>query len=344
MSLSRREFFAKTGVSAAAMTVFASGIATLKANPLGLPIGSQTYPHRVRIACGDFVGLLKDMKAIGIEVIELCDPWHYADFKSLVDGKATRKMLDDNGIKAISAHVGMDSYRTKYADVVKWAHDVGLVQLSTADLGGKTNNGWTTEDEVKRAAAEYSQIGLNSKKEGFQQALHNETFANSRLVDGRLTYPILLQSLDPAVGMQFQMSSMTTVGDPIAYFNLYPGRFVSAHLQGVDPSQGMRASTAGVPAVKSAAAAAPAKAAPTDPCVALRGSASAPGGASARQAAPGRGNLPAAPPQLALGEDRVDWPKIFAAAKTGGMKNFFVEQTWDLTKKSVAYLKTLNVV
>ena len=37
-----------------------------------------------------------------------------------------------------------------------------------------------------------------------------EALANSRLVDGRLTYPILLQSLDPAVGMQFQMSSMTT--------------------------------------------------------------------------------------------------------------------------------------
>ena len=45
---------------------------------------------------------------------------------------------------------------------------------------------------------------------------------------------------------------------------------------------------------------------------------------------------------LALGEDTADWPAIFAAAKLGGMKNFFIEQAWDLTVKSAAYLKTLS--
>jgi hypothetical protein len=46
---------------------------------------------------------------------------------------------------------------------------------------------------------------------------------------------------------------------------------------------------------------------------------------------------------LAVGKDSLDWPKIFAAAKTGGIKNYFVEQNWDLTVQSVAYLKTLTV-
>jgi hypothetical protein len=46
---------------------------------------------------------------------------------------------------------------------------------------------------------------------------------------------------------------------------------------------------------------------------------------------------------LAVGKDTVDWPKIFAAAKTGGVKNYFIEQAWDLTVQSAAYLKTLNV-
>jgi hypothetical protein len=27
----------------------------------------------------------------------------------------------------------------------------------------------------------------------------------------------------------------------------------------------------------------------------------------------------------------------------GGVKNYFVEQTWELTEQSVAYLKSLNV-
>jgi sugar phosphate isomerase/epimerase len=48
-------------------------------------------------------------------------------------------------------------------------------------------------------------------------------------------------------------------------------------------------------------------------------------------------------PQVALGQGSIDWVKTFTAAKVGGVKNYFVEQTWELTQKSVAYLKTLNV-
>jgi sugar phosphate isomerase/epimerase len=48
-------------------------------------------------------------------------------------------------------------------------------------------------------------------------------------------------------------------------------------------------------------------------------------------------------PQVALGQGSIDWVKTFTAAKVGGVKNFFVEQTWELTQQSVAYLKTLNV-
>jgi sugar phosphate isomerase/epimerase len=48
-------------------------------------------------------------------------------------------------------------------------------------------------------------------------------------------------------------------------------------------------------------------------------------------------------PQVALGKGSIDWRKTFTAAKVGGVKNYFVEQTWELTQQSVAYLKTLNV-
>jgi hypothetical protein len=48
-------------------------------------------------------------------------------------------------------------------------------------------------------------------------------------------------------------------------------------------------------------------------------------------------------PQVALGQGSIDWVKTFTAAKVGGVKNYFVEQNWELTKQSVAYLKTLNM-
>ena len=46
-------------------------------------------------------------------------------------------------------------------------------------------------------------------------------------------------------------------------------------------------------------------------------------------------------PQVPLGRGSIDWVKTFEAAKIGGVKNGFVEQSWELTQQSVAYLKTL---
>ena len=346
--LSRRDFFKKTAMNAAVMSVVASHVAKLKANPLGLPIGSQTYPHRTRIQCGDLAGLLKDMKAVGIDVIELCDPIGYVNngYKNIADGKATRKILDDNGIKAVSCHVDMPVYRTKFNETLAWAHDIGLEMLSTASLQGRVVNGMTTENEVRRAAYEYNKFAEQTTAAGMQQILHNEGFENSRLEDGRLTYPVLMQYLDPnLVKMQFQMSSMTTLGSPIMYFTNHPGRFASVHLQGVNATAGMRAVGPGALPTK-ADPAAPAAGgrgggAPVDPCAPAGGRAAAPAAApAAGGAAPaaGRGGGPA----LALGEDTADWPAIFAAAKIGGLRYAFVEQGWEQTVKSVAYLKTLS--
>jgi sugar phosphate isomerase/epimerase len=345
-ALSRRDFFKKTGTSAIAMSLLASQVARLKASPLGIPIGSQTYPHAARIKAGEFAQLMKDMKGIGIDQVELCDPWNYTSqgFDKLLDGKTTKKMLDDAGVKAISCHVGMKVYRTQHKDVLNWAHDVGLTQLSTADLGATTKDGKvrmvdgiTTEAWIKEAADEYNAIAKVSKAAGLLQVLHNEGFNNSHLADGRSTYPILIEHLDPAlVGMQFQMSSMTSVGSPIAFFTMYPGRIWSAHMQGVDAAQGVRPQVVGTLPAKRGE----------------RGGAAAAGGGG-RGAAPAAAGAPGAPAAaaaqgggrgrgLAVGEDTIDWPKVFEAAKIGGMKNYFIEQAWDLTVKSAEYLKTLS--
>src|SRR5580698_1995965 len=282
--VSRRELLALVAVGAEVM----------RANPLGLPIGSQTYPHRQRIRSGDFAGVCKDLAALGVGIIELCSPG-YSEFASLTDAKQTRKIIEDHGLKCPSSHFSMNELRNKQQAMIAWAADIGMTQMGTASLGGQMQNGVTTMDAVKKAADEYNKIGEAAAKAGIQQFLHDENFEMSK-VDGRLTYEVLLELLDPKlVKMQFQMSAMKTVGDPIMYFRKYQGRFLSMHLQGVDLN-------------------------PHPP-------------------EPGRGPRN---PGVAVGKDSLDWPKIFAAAKTGGVKNYFVEQNWDLTVQSVDYLKTLN--
>src|SRR6186713_756787 len=86
--LSRREFLRKTATDAAAAGFLAAGVAAeLRANPLGLPIGSQTWPHRQMIKDGNFAGLAKALADIGVQSLEMCSPIGYADFASLSDGK-----------------------------------------------------------------------------------------------------------------------------------------------------------------------------------------------------------------------------------------------------------------
>jgi sugar phosphate isomerase/epimerase len=298
-AISRREFLQKTAVEAGVAALIAARVTALRASPLGLPIGSQTYPHRAMIKEGNFEGLLKTFKDIGVEQIELCSPIGYADFASLSDGKQVKKVLADHGIKCVSAHFNMRELREKQSESIAWANDVGITQMITATLGGGNA---PTMDDVKKAADEYNKIAAVAAKAGMQQGLHNEGFELST-VDGQRTYDVLIGLLDPKlVKFQFQMSTISRGFVAAEYFTKYPGRFFSMHLQDVDL-----------------------KAAPPAP----------PPGAPA-----GRGG---GPPQVPVGKGSIDWAKTFAAAKTGGVKNYFVEQNMDLTKESVAYLKTLNV-
>jgi sugar phosphate isomerase/epimerase len=46
---------------------------------------------------------------------------------------------------------------------------------------------------------------------------------------------------------------------------------------------------------------------------------------------------------VAVGQGSLDWKRIFTAAKTGGIKNYFVEMNLDLMKASVPYLRSLDV-
>jgi sugar phosphate isomerase/epimerase len=49
-------------------------------------------------------------------------------------------------------------------------------------------------------------------------------------------------------------------------------------------------------------------------------------------------------PQVAIGQGSIDWVKTFKAAKAaGGIRNYFVEQSWPLTQQSVKYLRRLTI-
>jgi len=285
-AISRREFCKTATTSAAAVGLVSAGVLKLHADPLGLPIGCQTWPVREMIA-KDFPGTLKQLSAAGFKSIELCSPAGYTEYGfgglTKYKGAELKKIINDAGLTCVSSHFGMEELRTNQDDRIGWATDVGLTQMLVASLGGPKK---PTMDDVKRAADEYNKMGERAAKAGIQQGLHNEEFETST-VDGKRTYDILFELLDSKlVKFQFQVSTISQGFDAAEYFNKYPGRFVSMHVQGWSTQT--------------------------------------------------KKIMP-------VGQDSLDWKKIFMAAKTGGIKNYFVEMKLDMMKDSVPYLHNLQV-
>lgn len=231
-TISRREFVKNATTYAAAVSFLSASALELSANPLGLPIGCQTWPVREMIA-KDFPGTIKLLANTGFQMIELCSPVGYADsgFAGLAKykGSELRKILSDAGVGCVSSHFGIKELRENQERAIDWAKDVGLTQMLVPSLEGPKN---PTIDDVKRAADEYNKIAERAVKAGIQQGLHNEDFELS-MVEGKRTYDLLFGLLDPKlVKFQFQVSTISQGYDAAEYFTKYPGRFISMHVQG----------------------------------------------------------------------------------------------------------------
>jgi sugar phosphate isomerase/epimerase len=236
----------------------------------------------------DFPGTLKQLSAAGFQSIEMCSPVGYSDngFGGLAkySGKELKTIIHDAGLDCVSSHFGIDELRKNQDDRIAWAKNLGLTQMLVPSLGGPKH---PTMDDVKRAAEEYNKIGEKAAQAGIQQGLHNEDFECSTTTDGKRTYDVLFELLDPElVKFQFQVSTISQGFDAAEYFTRYPGRFISMHVQGWS--------------------------------------------AASRKIVP-------------VGQGTLDWKRIFAAAKVGGIQNYFVEMELEMMRASVPYLRNLQV-
>src|SRR4051812_12245167 len=235
-AMTRREFLGKTAAGAAAAGFVLANAGTASANPLGLPIGSQTYPHRQMIADGKFVDLLKQLKSIGVDQIELCGylgGTGYPEFKSLMNGKETRKIIEDNGLKAVSAHFIFPELRDNLQKAIEWSKDLGLQQMMIPTLKSGANT--ATLEEAKTLTDQFNKMGVDINKAGMRAGSHNEAFDLVKLPDGSFMYDHIIQMTDPKlIGFQFQMSTLTVGMKAADYFAKYPTRFFSMHIQDVD--------------------------------------------------------------------------------------------------------------
>jgi sugar phosphate isomerase/epimerase len=274
---SRRSF-----LGAGALAIAAS---RLQADPLGMPIGCQTYP--VRDAFGkDVEGTLRQLASIGYRTIELCSPPGYekAGYAPLLKYKAPelRQVIQTAGLSCESCHYNFGELKNDLDQRIAFAKDLGLKQMILATFGlrsGATLGDWA------RACDDLNKIGEQTQKAGLQTGFHNHN-GEFEKIDGVLIYDHIMGKLDPKlVKMQFQVSVISMGYEAATYLTKYPGRFVSLHLQDWSPDEKK---------------------------------------------------------QVPVGKGAVDWKKLFAAAKKGGVKNYFVELPMEDLQPSYQFLHNLK--
>jgi len=230
MTISRRRFLTNT-------TIGLAGARHLAATPLGLPIGCQTWPVRQTIG-KDLEGTLHDLASMGFERIEMCSPPGYAQlgFGPLAAMKPS-DLLDKikaAGLGCESCHFGFKELQDHLDDRLTFAKELGLKQMIISTFGMPKE---AKMADWMKAADSANKIGAQVQRAGIQLGFHNHDFEFQK-IDGELIYDKLMEALDPKlVKMQFQVSVIRLGYSAADYFEKYPGRFISIHLQDWSPTE-----------------------------------------------------------------------------------------------------------
>jgi len=229
MNTSRRKFLQTAALGAAALG--------LKADPLGFPIGCQTWPVRDVLA-KDFDGTLKLLAGMGYQRIEMCSPLGYAKggYGPLVGIKASdmKERIQAAGLGCESCHFQYRELQENLDDRIAFAKELGLKQMVLSTFGLQAD---ASMSDWSQAAHNLNKIAEQIHKAGLQAGFHNHNFEFHE-IDGVLVYDNLMSEFDPKlIKMQFQVSVIAHGYEAATYFNKYPGRFLSIHLQDWNPDQ-----------------------------------------------------------------------------------------------------------
>jgi sugar phosphate isomerase/epimerase len=189
-------------------------------------LGVQLYTVRDQMKA-DFDGTLAKVAAIGYKEVEFAGYFDHSP-------KEVRAALDRHGLISPATHVPYDTLGDKWAGQIESAKIIGqeyIVCPWIPEELRKQPDGW------QRAAETFNRAGEASKKAGIQFAYHNHWFeflpTNSLAGNGKLPYDFLLENCDAnLVKMELDLCWIIVGGgDPLKYFDRYPGRFPLVHVK-----------------------------------------------------------------------------------------------------------------
>lgn len=190
------------------------------------PVGLQLYSFRTQFA-KDVPGTMAKVKEMGFREAEIAGTYGL----SLPD---FRKLLDQNGIKAISTGASFDDLNNNVPKVLAEAKALGAKYVVCTWIPHATDA--FTLYEADRAIDVFNTAGKLLAQNGITFCYHNHGYEFQTYKDGTF-FDYLAENLDPkAVNFEMDVFWVKAPGyDPVALLQKYPKRFLLMHLKDRKP-------------------------------------------------------------------------------------------------------------
>jgi sugar phosphate isomerase/epimerase len=215
-AISRRDFIRSGAMSAALLRAVEA--------KEKVPIALQLYS--VRADCkNDLPGTLATVSRMGYKGVEFAD--YYGR-----NAKELRRMLDDNGLKAMSTHIMLDEMMgDKLGPTIEFNQIIGNPRLTC-----RWANPTKTIQPWYEIARNLNEIAEQLKRHGMNVGFHNHPH-ELVAVEGKVPLDVILDNTTRDVTMQLDLGSVMKSGaDPIDYLRHCPGRARTMHVKDYSPT------------------------------------------------------------------------------------------------------------
>lgn len=186
-----------------------------------IPVGYQLYSAREDVA-RDMGGVLAALKKLGYDGVE------FAGFFDL-SAKEIKKMLDDNGLTAVSSHVPIQSIARDMFGTIGYHQELGCKYIAVPYLDNDHRPGAAGFPEMINLIHRFGRL---CREAGMQLLYHNHDFEFVQL-SGMYGLDFLYQAVDADIlKTEIDVCWVKYAGeDPAAYLRKYAGRAPIVHLK-----------------------------------------------------------------------------------------------------------------
>jgi sugar phosphate isomerase/epimerase len=185
-------------------------------------IGIQLYSVR-NLMQQDMPGTLAQVAAAGYKEVEFA-----GYFGRTAD--QVRQLLAQNGLTSPSSHLQFDPFTGNASAVLAFSKAIGNEWAVIPYIPEERRK---TMDDWKRITDLLNSLGAQAKSQGLRLAYHNHNFELADMGGGQRPLDFMLSNTDPSL-VDFEMDLYWVVfggGQPIEFFNRYPGRFPMVHVK-----------------------------------------------------------------------------------------------------------------